>query len=122
VSLLTLTPVQMTPGGNNPEDLTTLLSGSPLGSNTGVVFQNSGKDLLVVQATAATTVTSDIGTTVQGQTVPGVQYSITAAGIYVFPPYPSQYNRQDGTNDIEVDFGTPASVSGVAVLRIPGVS
>lgn len=122
VSLLSLTPQSLAIGGGSPTSLTAALTASPLGSNTGVVYPNDGRSILFVQATAATTVTSLIGTTVQGQTVPGVPGNIAAAGIYMYGPYPSQYDRQDGTTDIEVDFGTPASISGVALVRMPGVS
>lgn len=122
MTLATLTPTSLAIGGGSPSDLTTILTGSPLGSNTGILFSNNLRSFVVVQATAATTVTSDIGTTIQGQAVPGVSGNISAAGIYFFGPYPSQYDRQDGTADIEVDFGTPGSVSGVAVITIPGVS
>ena len=122
VTLQTVSPTQLGIGGGSPLDLTTALSGSAFtDSNTGVLFTNTGRCVLVVEASAATTVTSDIGTTVQGQTVPGVTGDIDAAGIYFYGPYPSQYDRQDGTNDIEVDFGTPASVTAVLLLEIPGV-
>lgn len=122
VALLTLAPVHLSLGGGSPTDLTTALAGSPLGSNTGVVMPNDLRTILVVQATAATTVTSLIGTTVQGQTVPGVAGDIAAAGIYFYGVYPSQYDRPDGTTDIEVDFGTPGSVTGVVAISIPGAS
>lgn len=122
VALLTLTPVSLDIGGAAPVDLTADLAASPLGSDTGVVFPNDLRSFLIVQATAATTVTSDIGLTVQTEQVPGVSGNIAAAGIYMYGPYPSQYDRTDGSTDIEVDFGTPASVSGVIVLHVPGVS
>ena len=121
MSLLSLSPVSLAGSIVTPEDLTTLLSGSPLGSNTGVLFANSGRVVLAVSVTATTTVTSDIGTTVQGQTVPGIQATLSSAGTYLLGPFPSQFNRQDGTSDIEIDFGTPGNVTGVALLFIPGV-
>lgn len=122
VTLQTISPTQLAVGGAGPLDLTTALAASPYtSSNTGVLFTNTGRVVLVVQASAATTVTSDIGTTVQGQTVPGVTGNIAAAGIYFYGPYPSQYDKQDGTADVEVDFGTPASVTAVLLLAIPGV-
>jgi hypothetical protein len=80
--------------------------------------------LVQTNATAGgTTVTSDIGTKVQGQTVPGVApgSAQAASKILAYVPYPSQYNKSDGTENIEIDFGTPANVSGVVVLKIPGV-
>jgi len=123
MALLTLTPTQLTPGGGGPTNLTAALAASPLGANTGVVFQNDGKTIVFVQtnATGSTTVTSDIGVTIQGQAVPGVQVSEALSLIYMFGPYPSQYNRQDGTNNLEIDIGTPANVAGVVAIRVPGV-
>lgn len=122
MTLLTLSPVTLQGDIPAPVDLTTTLSGSPLGSNTGVLFANSLRVVLAVSVTASTTVTSDIGTTVQGQTVPGIQETLGSAGTWLIGPFPSQFDKQDGTSDVEVDFGTPASVSGVALLYIPGVS
>jgi hypothetical protein len=122
VALLDLTPARLSLGGGTPTNLTTALAGSALGSDTGIVVPNDLRTILFVQATAATTVTSLIGTTVQGQTVPGVTGNISAAGIYIYGVYPSQYDRPDGTTDIEVDFGTPGSVSGVVAISVPGAS
>jgi hypothetical protein len=124
VTLLTVSPTTLTAGGGSPTNLTSALSGSPLSSNTGILFQNTGHEVVVVQTGSggSTTVSSDIGTTVQGQTVPAVSGGTQAASqIVLYGPYPSQYDRQDGTNDIEIDFGTGANVSGVVVLHIPGV-
>ena len=125
MALLSLAPINLVAGGASPTDLTAALTASPLGANTGVLFQNTGREVLVVQtnATGTTTVTSDIGTTVQGQAVPGVAPGAAQplSDIRIYGPFPSQYNRQDGTNDIEVDLGTPANVAGVVVLHLPGV-
>ncbi len=125
MSLLTLTPTVLAAGGGSPSNLTALLAAGALGSNTGVLFTNSGREILVVQTGSggSTTVTSDIGTTVQGQTVPGVApgSAQAASTIQLYGPYPSQYDRQDGTSDIEVDFGTAANVEGVVLLYLPGV-
>jgi hypothetical protein len=122
VTILSLTPANLSLGGGTPSDLTTLLAAGSIGASTGVKFPNDLRTILFVQATAATTVTSQIGTTVQGQTVPGVTGNISAAGIYMYGPYPSQYDLNDGSTDIEVDFGTQASISGVVALHIPGAS
>ena len=125
MSLLTLSPISLVAGGGTPTGLTAALAASPLGSNTGVLFQNTGHEVVVVQTNATsggTTVSSDIGTTVQGQTVPPVSGGTQAPStIEIYGPFPSQYDKQDGTNDIEMDFGTPANVTGVVVLKIPGV-
>ena len=127
VTLLTVTPAVLTAGGASPTSLTALLAAGGLGSNTGILFQNSGREIVFVQTNATsggTTVTSDIGTTVQGQTVPGIApgSAQAASTIQMYGPYPSQYDRQDGTYDIEIDFGTPANVSGVVVVHLPGVA
>ena len=125
MSLLTLTPVVLTAGGASPTDLTAALAASPLGGNTGIVFQNTGKEVVYVQTNATaggTTVSSDIGTTIQGQTVPAVPGGTQPlSDLRMYGPYPSQYDRQDGTSNVEIDFGTPANISGVVVVRMPGV-
>jgi hypothetical protein len=124
MSLLTLTAIVLTPGGGAPENITTALSGSPLSPNTGILFQNTGRETVIVQTNSTaggTTVTSDIGTTIQGQAVPGVTVTEPLSTIEEFGPFPSQYNKTDGTNDIEIDFGTPANVTGVIVVRQGGV-
>jgi hypothetical protein len=122
MTLLTITPTTLTPGGGSPTSLTTLLAAGGLSSNTGVVFQNTGHEIIIIQTTSATTVvTSDIGTTVQGQPVTGLPSGTLAEpDIYVFGPYPSQYEEQNGTFDIELDFSVQTGVN-VVILRIPGV-
>lgn len=122
MTLLTLAPVSLNIGGGSPVNLTAADTASPLGSNTGVAWPNDLRSFLVVVATAATTVTSDIGTIIQGQVVPGQAGPITAAGTYMYGPYPSQFDRQDGTTDCEMDFGTPGSVTSVVAVHVPGVS
>lgn len=123
MSLLVLTPIVLTPGGGSPLNLTAALAASPLGSNTGIKYVNTGKETVYVQTGVggSTTETSDIGTTVQGQAVPGIVATEAASLIYRLGPYPSQYNLTDGTRDVEIDFGTPANVSGVVVVQQPGV-
>jgi hypothetical protein len=120
MSLLTLTAVNLSQGGADPTNLTAQLVS--LGSNTGVKFTNTGREILIVSVGATpTTPTSDIGTTVQGQTVPGVSGgALTATAISILGPYPSQYDKQDGTSQVEVDFSSQTSVS-VALVHIPGV-
>jgi hypothetical protein len=125
VTLLTLTPISLTSGGGSPTNLTAALAASALGSNTGIVFANSGHEVVYIQtnSTGSTTVTSDIGTTVLGETVTSVVASPAQAAstIQMYGPYQSQYDRQDGTHDVEIDIGTPANVSGVVVVYQPGV-
>lgn len=123
MSLLTLAPVTLTPGGGNPQDITDGFTS--LGSNTGVLFQNTGREVLLVMtnSTGPSAVTSEIGTTVQGQAVPGVAPGSPqpASKLFAYGPYPSQYDKQDGTSDVEIDLGTVANITGVLLLRIPGV-
>jgi hypothetical protein len=120
MTLLALTATNLTPGGLSPTNLSALLAA--LGSNTGVTFPNSGREILVVSlGTTATTPTSQIGTTVQGQPVTGESGgALTVSVISVLGPYPSQFNKQDGTNTVEVDFSSQTNVS-VALVRVPGV-
>ena len=40
----------------------------------------------------------------------------------MFGPFPSEFNKTDETNDIEIDFGTPDNVTGVVVVHQAGVS
>ena len=120
MTILTLTPVNLVAGGASPTSLTDNLTS--IGSNTGIKFQNTGREVIAVVTTGTTTVTSDIGTTVQGQAVPGVSGGTLAGSkTYLLGPFPSQYDVQDGTNDVEIDFGTPANISGIACLHLPGV-
>ena len=124
MTVLTVNPTNLNAGGASPTSLTAALAASPLGSNTGIKFQNTGHEVVAVQTNATsggTTVSSDIGTTVQGQTVPAVPGGTQPLStIQMYGPYPSQYDQQDGTNDVEIDFGTP-NVSGVVVVHVPGV-
>lgn len=124
MTLLSLSPTNLAVGGGSPTDISAAAFTS-IGANTGVLFQNTGREILLVQTGSggSTTVTSDIGVTVQGQTVPGVAPGSAqpASKTYVYGPYPAQYDEQNGTQDIEVDFGTQANVSGVLLLHIPGV-
>lgn len=121
MTLLNLTAVQLGQGGGSPSNLTSALTA--LGSNTGVLFPNTGREILVVSVgSTPTTPTSDIGTTVQGQSVPGVSGgALPTSAISILGPWPSQYDRQDGTLDVEIDFSAQTNVS-VALLHIPGVN
>lgn len=120
MTLLSLTPVNLVSGGTTPTDLTTSLVA--LGSNTGVVWANSGHEIILISVgTTATTVTSDIGITIQGEPVTGVSSgALPVSSMMVLGPYPSQFNKQDGSFDVELDFSSETLVNVVAV-RIPGV-
>lgn len=126
MSLLTLTPIELAAGGGTPFDLTAELAASPLGSNTGILFANTGRELVIIQTDSTaggTTVTSDIGTQVLGQTVPGITpaSALPVSDITILAAFSSEYDRQDGSRDVEIDFGTPANVTGVVVVRPPAV-
>jgi hypothetical protein len=120
VSLLTLTPVVLVPGGKTPTNLTASLVA--LGANTGIVWPNSGHEIILISlGTTAATVTSDIGTTVQAQPVTGQSSgALPISTLEVLGPYPSAFNRQDGTFSVELDFSASTNISVVAV-QIPGV-
>lgn len=94
-----------------------------LGSNSGLTFQNTGKEWIEVVTTGTTTtVTQVIGKLVQGQAVAPkttVVVATTPAPVK-FGPYPSDYN-QPSTNTVELDFSANTGVS-VALFRMPGVS
>ena len=120
--LLTLTPSTLVVAGTSGVNLTTALAANPLGSNTGVLFVNNGRRVLAVQlGTTASTATSQIGTTVQGQTVTGVSSgALTVSAITFLGPWPIAFDRTDGSFDVEIDFSSSISVN-VALLEIPGV-
>ena len=118
--LLTLTPSTLVVAGTSAVDLSSALT--PLGTNTGVLFVNNGRRVLAISlGTTATTATSQIGTTVQGQTVAGVSSGALAVSmINILGPWPIAFDRTDGSFDVEIDFSQSVSVS-VALLEIPGV-
>lgn len=126
VSLLTLDPIDLVPGGGAPTDLTAALAASLLGSNTGILFPNTGHEVVYIQTNATSggsTVSSDIGATIQGQAVPAKQPPSpqAASKILMYGPYPSQYNKPDGSGHVQIDIGTPANVTGIVVVRQGGV-
>jgi hypothetical protein len=69
-----------------------------------------------------TTVTTEIGATIEGQQVLGVPASEAASTIEMFGPFEAEFNQHDGIGDVELVFGTPTNVSGVVVVHEPGVS
>lgn len=122
MSLQTVAPTNLA-GSATATDLTAALAAGTLGGGvTGILFQNTGHELVFVQTNSSgnTTDTSDIGVTIQGQAVPGIAVTEAASKIYIFGTFSSQFNKTDGTNDIEMDFGTPADIAGVVVLHVPG--
>jgi len=68
-----------------------------------------------------TTLTSDIFMTVQGQSVTGqTSGTLTTSAISVLGPWPSQFDKTDGTNIAEIDFSSSSGIT-VALLNVPGV-
>lgn len=119
MALQTLTPTPLTKA--QALNLTSLLTS--LGSNTGVSFVNTGREFLVVSVgSTATTLTSDIFLTIQGQTVsPASTGPLATSAISVLGPWPSQFNKTDGSYTVEVDFSSTTGVT-VALLQMVGVS
>ncbi|MEU8920296.1 hypothetical protein AB0D10_05070 [Kitasatospora sp. NPDC048545] len=107
-------------GAASPLNLTALLTAGTLGANTGVSFVNTGREVLHISMGAgASTVIVNIGTTIEGQSVTAITASLTSSATNIVGPFPSDENQPNG--QIYVDFGTPASVNGVALLQNAGV-
>lgn len=122
MTLLTLTPTpQPRTGANAPLDITALLAAGSLGSNTGVSFTNTGREVLHVQLASAeqSTIIVAIGTTIEGEPVTSITYTAPTAGHLVqVGPFDSDEDQPGGT--ITVTFGTAANVSGVALVQNAG--
>lgn len=117
---LTATPFPKT-GASAPLNLTALLTAGSLGANTGVTWSNTGREILYVQLGAsASTCQILIGTTIEGQTVPALTPTLVTSAINVIGPFPS--DEQSATGTMTVTFGTPANVTGVALLQFIGVN
>jgi hypothetical protein len=116
---LLLNPVQFT--GPVPTNLTTALTAAPLGSSTGVYFTNTGRELLFVSCSGASTCTVNIGTAVEGELVAAETPTLPSTGTLVFGEFRSDFN-QTGVNagQVWIDFGTPANIS-VLLLQHLGV-
>jgi len=119
MSLLTLTPTQMPrTGASAPLNLTSLIAAGTLGSNTGVTWQNTGREvLLITVGSGGSTCTIPIGTTVEGQAVSSLTPTLTASTTELIGPFPT--DEESGGN-ITVNFGTPANVT-VALVQYVGV-
>lgn len=116
----TLTPTVLTPD-SAPADLSTLVQ-----TATGNVlqFSNSGRELLLIQATAASeTATVSIGATVLGRPVtPYTAVTLpfaTTGDLMLFGPFHAALDAP-GTNTVTVTL-TDAT-SKVALIQVPGVS
>jgi hypothetical protein len=117
----TLTPTVLSPD-DALTDLTTLVT-----TTTGNVleFSNSGRELLVLQATAASqTATVSIGATVLGQAVQSfdavdLPYPGSAGGIVLLGPFHSALETP-GTTTVTVTMTDATSKA--ALIQVPGVS
>lgn len=121
MTLLTLNPTQQPKTGSGaPLNLSALLAAGTLGSNTGVSFSNTGHEVLYIQlGSSASTDIVAIGATVEGQAVTAINESPTVSAISMVGPFPSDENQPGGT--IQVTFGTPGNVTGVALVANVGV-
>lgn len=120
MTLLSLTPAQFPKtGASAPVNLTSLLAAGTLGSNTGVTFSNTGHEVLFIQMGSSTSTCSiAIGTTIEGQAVAALTPTLTVSAVNVLGPFPSDENV---SGSIQITFGTPANVTGVALLQFVGV-
>lgn len=118
---LTLTPTQLPKtGASAPLNITSLIAAGTLGSNTGVSFANSGREFLALtMGSSASTAIVNIGTTVEGQAVTSITFNPTVSVTSIIGPFPADENQPGAL--IFVDFGTPANVTGVALLQFVGV-
>jgi hypothetical protein len=67
----------------------------------------------------SSTVIVNIGTTIEGQPVSAITAALATNAVNIVGPFPMDENQPGGL--IYVDFGTPASVSGVALIQNAGV-
>lgn len=121
MSLLTLTASQFPKtGAGAPLNLTALLTAGTLGANTGVSFVNTGREVLfVLMGSSSSTCSIAIGTTIEGQAVAALTPTLTTSATNIIGPFPSDENQPGGL--INITFGTPANVTGVALCQFIGV-
>lgn len=120
MSLLTLTPTQLPrTGASAPLNLTSLLSGTTLGSNTGVTWASTGKEFLAIQlGSSASTCSIVIGTTIEGQAVSPLTPTLVTSAINVLGPFPTDETLNGA---MTVNFGTPANITGICLIQFVGV-
>lgn len=120
MTLLSLTATQQPRTGSSaPVNLTTLMAAGTLGSNTGVTFTNTGREVLFVNvASGGSTCSIAIGTTIEGQPVTALTPTLTASAINVLGPFPSDENQPGAI--MQITFGTTANVT-CALLQNVGV-
>ena len=117
---LTATPQPRATESSTPLNLTTLLAAGSIGSNTGVEFANDNRSVLFVeQGTAASTVVVAIGATVEGEPVTSITYAGAASDILMIGPFDDIEDVEPG-DLIQVTFGTPANIAGVALISNSG--
>lgn len=120
MTILSLTATaQPKTGASAPLNLTTLLAAGTLGSDTGVSFTNTGKEVLYVQqGSTPSTIIVAIGTTVEGEPVTSITFAGVASDIQMVGPFDADEDEPGGL--IQVTFGTPANVTGVALVQNAG--
>ncbi|MEV7770584.1 hypothetical protein [Kitasatospora sp. NPDC086791] len=109
-------------GGASYTRQQTLGSPTAIGTNLTLTAAptNSGAAPQASNTTAgSSTVIVNIGTTIEGQPVTAITASLASNAVNVVGPFASDVNQPNG--QIYVDFGTPASVTGVALLQNAGV-
>jgi hypothetical protein len=107
-------------GGGSPTDLTGLLE--PLGSNTGITWKNTGREILLVSVgSTPTSLSSRIPIRIQGESVdPQPSGELAANAIWIVGPYDSQFDEQP-SGTVTIDFSSTAGVS-VALIRGPAAA
>lgn len=116
---LTATPQPGT-GANAPLNLTALLAAGALGSNTGVEFTNSNREVLYVeQGATATSIVVTIGTEIEGEPVQSKTYAGVDSGIQMIGPFDTDFDVEPG-DQIQVTFTTAADITAVALIANVG--
>jgi hypothetical protein len=108
--------------GNGVLD-TTAMTYATLGANTGITFPNIPGLTLVfcktVTGDPAATITP--GAQILGVSIPAIAFTeATPAHVYLLGPFYT-VDANAGTNTVQINFGTPANVSGVVVIQSGGV-
>jgi hypothetical protein len=119
VTLLTLTPTPQ-PRSAALLDLTSLYASGTLGSNTGVSFANTGREVLHVEvASGGSTIVVEVGTLIEGESVTSITLNPTASHTVQVGPFDT-IEDQPGGNLINITFGTPGNITGVALIQNAG--
>jgi hypothetical protein len=108
--------------GNGVVDLTAATLAT-LGANTGITFPNIPGLTLVICKTVTGDPLATItpGAQILGQSVAAIAFAeAVAAHMYLLGPFYT-LDANAGGNLVQVNFGTPANVSGVLVVQSGGV-